>query len=142
MGHKLPVRQGLSNKNTWLEYGNHIWYLTKGCFPITVEGTTVLRAGKKERWQCMKQCITGLTDLVPLKDGVVQLAADEDVVHHVLERADHDVKQLQLFGHLERQLLVGEELHRDVHDPVRQLVRVRAADQHHGNPGEKNWREI
>ena len=47
MGHKLPVRQGLSNKNTWLEYGNHIWYLTKGCFPIAVEGTTVLRAGKK-----------------------------------------------------------------------------------------------
>ena len=91
-GHKLPVRQGLSNKNTWLEYGNHIWYLTKGCFPIAVEGTTVLRAGKKERWQCMKQYITGLTDLVPLKDGVMQLAADEDVVHHVLERADHDVK--------------------------------------------------
>jgi hypothetical protein len=42
----------------------------------------------------------------------MKLAADEDVVHHVLERANHDVQQLKLLRHLQRQLLVGEELRR------------------------------
>ena len=49
----------------------------------------------------------------------VQLAGDQHGRHHVLERRDHDVQQTQGLGHGQGQLLVGEELHRDVHHPVR-----------------------
>ncbi len=70
-----------------------------------------------------------------LAGELVHLAGNEDGRHHVSEAGHHDVQERERLGHGQGQVLVGEELDGDVDHPVGQLVRVGAADEHHGDAG-------
>ena len=59
----------------------------------------------------------------------------EHVGHHVLERGYHDVEQVKIIRHPESQLLVAEELDRDVDDAIGEGIRVVSLNQHQRHSG-------
>lgn len=64
----------------------------------------------------------------------VQCVGDEDLGHHVLETGHHDVEEVELVDHAERQSLVAEQLYGHVNHAVTERVRVCRLLQHHRYP--------